>query len=329
MLDWAAAAIGPGARIAKVRALHRGQGPWQLRIEHCGGTTDAVLRAPTPPQINAAMVATAAAALEVAERHGLPAPRLIDADLTGAVTGVLTTLETVVPGTTDWPPPPSSDRLRAAGAALARVHAVAMEPREHLPFRPRPIAVDDFAADRRNARMPTTPLLEKADELITSHGLPPGGPFSSMATSGPATSSGAATRSRRSSTGRPPASARQAWTLANSASKSRSRSARRHPAMCSTAGNARPARRPVMPRIGTPLLHSTLVRTWTEQRLIAVTRSCARRSRTSGGEGTTIPVLEVPSPLPAIWDRERPRIGDMLFCDVLAPGDQGPTPCRQ
>jgi aminoglycoside phosphotransferase (APT) family kinase protein len=174
MLDWAAAAIGRGARISKVRALHRGQGPWQLRIEHCGGTTDAVLRAPTPPQINAAMVATAAAALEVAERHGLPAPRLIDGDLTGAVTGVPTTLETLVRGTTDWPPPPSSDRLCAAGAALARVHAVAMEPREHLPFRPRPIAVDDFAADRRNARMPTTPLLEKADELITTHGLPPG-----------------------------------------------------------------------------------------------------------------------------------------------------------
>jgi aminoglycoside phosphotransferase (APT) family kinase protein len=174
MLDWAAAAIGRGARISKVRALHRGQGPWQLRIEHCGGTTDAVLRAPTPPQINAAMVATAAAALEVAERHGLPAPRLIDGDLTGAVTGVPTTLETLVRGTTDWPPPPSSDRLCAAGAALARGHAVAMEPREHLPFRPRPIAVDDSAADRRNARMPTTPLLEKADELITTHGLPPG-----------------------------------------------------------------------------------------------------------------------------------------------------------
>ncbi|MEQ7125186.1 phosphotransferase [Actinopolymorpha sp. B11F2] len=66
--------------------------------------------------------------------------------------------------------------VRTAGAALACVHAVAMAPREHLPFRPRPIAVDDFAADRRADRMPTTPLLRKADELITAHGLPPGEP---------------------------------------------------------------------------------------------------------------------------------------------------------
>lgn len=49
-----------------------------------------------------------------------------------------------------------------------------MAPREHLPFRPRPIAVDDFAAARRKGWMPTTPLLQTADEVITAHGLPPG-----------------------------------------------------------------------------------------------------------------------------------------------------------
>lgn len=173
MLDWAAAAIGAGARVTKVRALHADQGPWQLSIERRGGTTDAVMRAPTP-RIGDFMVATAAAALEVAERHGLPAPRLIGADLQGGVTGVPTTLETLVPGTTAWPPPPSAERLRAAGAALARVHTVAMAPRDHLPLRPRPIAVDDFAADRRDGRMPTTPLLRAADELVTAHGVPPG-----------------------------------------------------------------------------------------------------------------------------------------------------------
>lgn len=174
MLDWAAAAISRGARITKVRPLHGKGAPWQLSIEHAGGTTDAVLRVPTWPGINASMVITAAVALEVAERHGLAAPRLIDADLAGGVTGAPMTLETLVPGTTAWPPPPSAERLRTAGAALARVHAVAMAPRAHLPFRPRPIAVDDFAADRRNGRMPTTPLLQAADELVTTHGLPPG-----------------------------------------------------------------------------------------------------------------------------------------------------------
>ena len=86
------------------------------------------------------------------------------------------TVETVVPGTTNWPAPSTVERLRAVGAGLARVHAVAMGPQEHLPFRPRPIAVDDFAADRRTNRMPTTPLLQAADELVTAYGVPPGRP---------------------------------------------------------------------------------------------------------------------------------------------------------
>jgi aminoglycoside phosphotransferase (APT) family kinase protein len=173
MMEWAAAAIGAGARIVKVQPLHGDHGPWQLTIEHRRGMGDFVLRAPTQ-RIGAAMVTTGAAALEVAERHGLPAPRLIDADLQGAITGVTTTLETLVSGSVAWAAPPSIERLRAAGAALACVHTVEMGPCEDLPFRPRPIAVDDFAGDRRNDRMRTTPLLTAADDLITTHGLPPG-----------------------------------------------------------------------------------------------------------------------------------------------------------
>jgi aminoglycoside phosphotransferase (APT) family kinase protein len=41
-----------------------------------------------------------------------------------------------------------------------------------LPFRPRPIAVDDFAAERRKRRIPTTPLLDEADRLVTAHRPP-------------------------------------------------------------------------------------------------------------------------------------------------------------
>jgi aminoglycoside phosphotransferase (APT) family kinase protein len=175
MLDWAAAAIGREARIVMVRALHEGQGPWRLRIERRGHQIEAVLRAPTP-RIDAAMVTTAAAALEVAERHRLPAPRLIAADLQGDLTGTPATLETLVPGTSVWPPPLNAERLRTAGAVLARVHAVSIAPSDQLPIRPRPIAVDDFAADRRRGRMPTTTLLQAADEAIAAHGLPPGEP---------------------------------------------------------------------------------------------------------------------------------------------------------
>jgi aminoglycoside phosphotransferase (APT) family kinase protein len=173
-LDWVLGVIGAGARIVETRTLHGDEPPWQLRIEHSSGTTHAVLRIPTPPGINASMVATGAAALELAERHGLLAPRLIDADLQGDVAGVSATLETLVPGTTAWPATSSVERLRAAGAALARVHTVVMAPREHLPFRPRPIAVDHFAHARRKGWMPTTPLLQAADDVIRAHGLPLG-----------------------------------------------------------------------------------------------------------------------------------------------------------
>src|SRR5256885_8900345 len=99
VLAWVAAAIGTGASITEVRPLHGDETPWQLSIEHDGGTTDAVLRAPKHPwQISHSMVATGGAALEVAERHGLPAPRLVAADVRGVATGETTTLETLVPG---------------------------------------------------------------------------------------------------------------------------------------------------------------------------------------------------------------------------------------
>jgi aminoglycoside phosphotransferase (APT) family kinase protein len=47
-----------------------------------------------------------------------------------------------------------------------------MEPQAHLPHRPRPCAVDDRAAERRRGLMPTTPLLQEADERLRSHVVP-------------------------------------------------------------------------------------------------------------------------------------------------------------
>nr|WP_167217841.1 aminoglycoside phosphotransferase family protein [Kribbella shirazensis] len=148
--------------------MHADQGPWRLVVAH--RPDQYVLRAPTP-RVDASMIATGATALQVAEQHGLPAPRLVAADLAGEQAGVPASLETLVPGTTTWSVgTPAS--LQAAGAALARLHGVCMRPQEHLPFRPRPIAVDDFATDRRTGRMPTTPLLQEADQVVIAHGLP-------------------------------------------------------------------------------------------------------------------------------------------------------------
>lgn len=113
------------------------------------------------------MIATGAAALLVAEEYGLPAPRLL-AQKENA------TLETVADGSTRWPENASPALLGDAGRALARVHAIAREPQPQLPFRPRPIAVDDFAGDRRQGRMPTTPLLQRADEIVRAIKAPEG-----------------------------------------------------------------------------------------------------------------------------------------------------------
>jgi aminoglycoside phosphotransferase (APT) family kinase protein len=117
-------------------------------------------------------VITNARALQLAETHGLAAPRLIAADLDGKASGTVATLETFLPGSAGLSPTVSVARLREAGAALARVHAFRLVPHAHLPYRPRPCAVDDRAAERLRGLMPTTPLLQHADERVRSHGMP-------------------------------------------------------------------------------------------------------------------------------------------------------------
>lgn len=172
-LSWAVDSIGGDARIMSVQALHDNQGPWRLIVEVRGRRKHLVLRSLTP-RIGPELIATGAAALEVAERHGLSAPRLIAKDLDGQTAGAPATLETVVAGSTTWPRAVPVARLRAAGTALAQVHAIPLMPRPHLPLRTRPIAVDDFARDRRQGPVVTSRLLRTADERIQSMAQPQG-----------------------------------------------------------------------------------------------------------------------------------------------------------
>ena len=154
VLSWAADAVGASAKIAAAKLLHEGRkGPWMLRIAHAGGTSDVVLRVVMPGWIGEEAIATGAAALLVAEEHGLAAPRLIASDLDGRATGVVATLETFMHGSSELPPKVSRERLREAGAAIARVHAVPLEPQRNLPLRIRPIQVDDYAMQRRWASL--------------------------------------------------------------------------------------------------------------------------------------------------------------------------------
>ena len=176
VLRWAAGVVG-GTRVVSAenvsRGDHRPSGTFRLRIDGpAAGATDVILKVPVPRWIDDAMVITNARALQLAETRGLAAPRLIAADLDGRASGTVATLETFLSGSADLPPTASVARLREAGAALARVHAFSMDPQAHLPNRPRPCAVDDRADERRRGLMPTTPLLQQADERVRSHGLP-------------------------------------------------------------------------------------------------------------------------------------------------------------
>src|SRR5688572_6538031 len=126
VLRWAARAIG-GTSVVSVESLSssgdRDSGTFRLRVEGASaGTTDVILKVSVPRWITGAMVNTNARALQFAEAQGLPAPRLIAADVDGSASGTVATLETFLFGSSDLPRTASPARLREAGAAIARVH---------------------------------------------------------------------------------------------------------------------------------------------------------------------------------------------------------------
>ena len=65
-------------------------------------TVRVVFRSPSS-RIDPKMITTNAAALAVAEQHGLPAPRLLGVDFDGLDAGTPVSVESVVPGTSAWP----------------------------------------------------------------------------------------------------------------------------------------------------------------------------------------------------------------------------------
>lgn len=173
LLGWVSEVAG--ASIQDVVSVHIGAGrdSGSFRLRMAGGDfTDLVLKVPVLGWIGPRMVATNARALQLAAEFGLSAPRLVGADLDGSASGTVATLETWLPGSSALPPAVSVTRLRNAGAALAKVHAFSLAPQEDLLLRLRPVAVDDFAAERREGRMPTTGLLQRADEMTRQHGVP-------------------------------------------------------------------------------------------------------------------------------------------------------------
>ena len=168
LLEWTVRAAAPAAEVAEVRGLRDGGSPWLVRLGRRGAGRGVVLRVGAAE--DPAPLRTEVAALRLAAEHGLPAPRLLAADLAGDPPVVLTDL---LAGSSAIPPERPPGRLRALGRAAAALHAVALAPGPELPRRDRPIGGVDFAALRR--RQPARPLLEEAERRVAQAPPPQGG----------------------------------------------------------------------------------------------------------------------------------------------------------
>jgi aminoglycoside phosphotransferase (APT) family kinase protein len=149
VLAWAAAAVAADARVTRATDLPQshGNGPWRLDVEAGGSQTQLVLHLGTADdKTESQRFTTQAAALHLAEDHGVAAPRLVAADLTAVTTGHLAMLQTVLPGSSRIPQHASPSRLRAIGRATAQIHETPLEPTPALPARDRSISAVDFAA---------------------------------------------------------------------------------------------------------------------------------------------------------------------------------------
>jgi aminoglycoside phosphotransferase (APT) family kinase protein len=162
LLAWAVRVAAPGAEVSEVRGLRDGGAPWLLRLGRGGAGRAVVLRVGEDP----APLATEAAALELAAGHGIPAPRLLAADVDHHPPAVLVE---AVEGASTIPAERPPARLRALGRTAAALAAVPVAPTPALPRRDRPIATVDFAALRR--RPPPRPLLLEAEVRLAA--LPP------------------------------------------------------------------------------------------------------------------------------------------------------------
>lgn len=145
VLEWAANAIGAGATVRSTQALREG-GPFLVGFDY--GSSIIETRLKVGPIGWRSELACEAAALKLAEKHGLAAPRLIAADLEGT-SGSFALLSTMLPGTNVIPLVATRERLWAVGAAAAVVHRIPLAPGVELPARARHMPWVDLALLRR------------------------------------------------------------------------------------------------------------------------------------------------------------------------------------
>ena len=173
VLGWAARSAAPSARVVSAAGMRAGGNPWLLRLAGAGSTCEVVLKTgDAAVGLDRQQFLTTVAALELAAGHGLPAPRLIAADLDGSAAGSLAVLMTVLAGSSKVPRVASAVRLRALGAAAGALQGVALAPRPGLELRARALYDMDFAAWRTSVG--TSQLLARAEDSFAGLPVPDG-----------------------------------------------------------------------------------------------------------------------------------------------------------
>ena len=159
-LDWASALLD--TEVTVLRGLRHGGSPWLLRA----GDREVVLR--IARAVQAAETGTEVAAMTHAARMAsaiVPVAELLGYDLAER-TGYGLVLTAYVPGTSVIPPAPDPGRLRALGAAAARISSIELTPTPSLPVRSRPIEAEDFAGLRREQG--ASDLLRAAEAAVAA-----------------------------------------------------------------------------------------------------------------------------------------------------------------
>lgn len=164
LCEWVLSTVESGTSIVEVRGLHDGGSPWMLRLVHDRHERSVVLR--VGDAAGPAPLRTEVAALRIAAEYGIKAPALIATDLEWDPPLVLTDW---VAGRSTIPRQRPASRLRTLGAFAAALHQVPAPPHADLPARDRPVGPVDFSALRHAQRQPLSPLLSRADRLLTAY----------------------------------------------------------------------------------------------------------------------------------------------------------------
>ncbi|HZU13512.1 MAG TPA: aminoglycoside phosphotransferase family protein [Chloroflexota bacterium] len=172
-LHWVERSVGPGARLADVRAMEGGTSSaiHAVTVEYRDRTISLVLRrfvrqdwlAEEPD-----LAAHEAEALRLAAAARIPTPRLVAVDETGDQTDVPAILMERLPGAIEWNPADLEGYLRRLAEPLPVLHAVPVPAQTIIP----PYAIYEPIPRRPPPDVPHPAVWERAIEI--AHGPPPG-----------------------------------------------------------------------------------------------------------------------------------------------------------